>query len=120
MSFPFQMLLRKNKTMKKFLILPILLALTVACSHEPEQIVVSQENYISEADTARYRDNIVEKRRGATFVSYEYRDVRIDELTPLAIHYCDERAPGKKAYLREIVMREDHSRLATFDCIDLQ
>lgn len=105
--------------MKKFLfILPIFLI--AACANEPKQINVSQENYISEADAARYRDNIIEKRRGPSYVSYEYRDVRIDELTPLAVHYCQEKNANTTAHLREIIMRENHSRLATFDCTNLQ
>lgn len=107
--------------MKKILLaLPFILSLTVSCSANDKQINVSQEDYISAEDVARYQNNIVEKRRGPTYVSYEYRDVRIDELTPLAVYYCSEKAPGTKAYLREIIMRENHSRLATFDCLNLQ
>ena len=89
-----------------------------ACANEQKQIVVSEEDYIPEADIAHYRENIVEKRRSDRHVSYEYKDVRIDEIAALAADYCEQK--GKKAYLREIVMRENHSRLATFDCIDLQ
>ncbi|MBR2299470.1 MAG: hypothetical protein IJ870_02725 [Alphaproteobacteria bacterium] len=105
--------------MKKFLfILPLLIV--SACANEPKQINVNEENYISEADAARYRDNIIEKRRGPSYVSYEYRDVRIDELTPLAVHYCRQKDANTTAQLREIIMRENHSRLATFDCMSLQ
>jgi len=103
---------------KTLLILPVVLCALAACSNEPKQIVVSEENYISEADMAHYRENIVEKRRSDHHVSYEYQNVRIDEVATLAAYYCEQK--GKKAYLREIVMRENHSRLATFDCIDLQ
>lgn len=104
---------------KTLLILPLVLCAVMACANkESEQIIVSEENYVSEADIAHYRENIVEKRRTENYVSYEYQNVRIDEIATLAAYYCEER--GKKAYLREIVMRENHSRLATFDCIDLQ
>ena len=106
--------------MKKILILPLLFLFVASCRNTPEQINITQGNYISEADAQRYRENIVEKRRGSNFVSYEYRDVRVDELTPLAIHYCKEKDAHFQARLREIVMRENHSRLATFDCIGLQ
>jgi len=104
---------------KALLILPFALALTFACTSN-KNIRVSDENYVSEEDKARYRDNIVEKRRGNTFVSYEYKDVRIDEIAQLAAYYCSQKGPKQKAYLREIIMRENHSRLATFDCADLQ
>ena len=79
-----------------------------------------EKNYISDIDLKRYKENIIEKRRTETSVSYEYRDVRIDELSPLAAHYCNQKDQRKTAKLREIVMRENHSRLATFDCVDLQ
>ena len=105
---------------KTILLLPFISALIFACSNPNKQLTVSSENYISDADRARYQENIVEKRRGENYVSYEYKDVRIDEIAPLAAYYCANKAEGKKAYLREIVMRENHSRLATFDCIDLQ
>ena len=105
---------------KTILILPLML-LAMACSHQNEtQIQVKEDNYISEEDMARYRSNIVEKRRGPSYVSYEYKDVRIDEITPLAVNYCKQKNGGNTAHLREIIMRENHLRLATFDCVPLQ
>ena len=109
--------------MKKiFLMMSVILCMTVACANNEKQVVVCEENYqgnyFSEADKAHYRENIVEKRRGERYVSYEYQNVRIDEIAALAAYYCEQKS--KKAYLREIVMRENHSRLATFDCVDLQ
>ena len=103
---------------KTLLILPLVLCVTLACAQKEKQIVVSEENYVSDAEKMHYKENIVEKRRGENYVSYEYQNVRIDEIAALAAYYCEQK--GKKAYLREIVMRENHSRLATFDCIDLQ
>ena len=104
---------------KTILFLPFISILIFACTNQNKQINVSSENYISDEDRARYQENIVEKRRGENFVSYEYKDVRIDEIAPLAAYYCKQKA-NKKAHLREIIMRENHSRLATFDCVDLQ
>ncbi len=97
----------------------------VSYSNMPAQsdetnVRMEEKNYISDIDLNRYKENIVEKRRNETSVSYEYRDVRIDELTPLAAHYCNQKNQKQTAKLREIVMRENHSRLATFDCVDLQ
>lgn len=105
---------------KTLLILPVVLCVTLACVQKNKQIVVREENYISEEQKAHYRENIVEKRRGENYVSYEYQNVRIDEIARLAAYYCAQKGEDKQAHLREIVMRENHSRLATFDCVSLQ
>ena len=110
--------------MKKILfLLPFAGLFLSACAHhEPEQLYTPKEEPArpSAEDILRYQENIVLKQHGNDFVSYEYRNVRIDELASLAINYCMDNTDGKKAYLREIVMRENHSKVATFDCIDLQ
>ena len=110
---------------KSLLLLPFALTLINACAqHTPEPLYIPQEapdpSAITPEDEARYKENIVVKQHGPDFVTYEYRNVRIDELAPMAINYCADNTDGKKAYLREIVMRENHSKFATFDCIDLQ
>ncbi len=114
----------KARIMKKILFLFFLFTtvLSGCATHNPEPLYTPQpaEREILPEDMARYRENIVLKQHGENFVSYEYRNVRIDELASLAINYCLDNTDGKKAYLREIVMRENHSKLATFDCIDLQ
>ncbi len=106
--------------MKKTIFILPLMFLMISCASNNNQIQVKEENYISEADMRRYRDNIVEKRRGPSYVSYEYKDVRIDEITPLATNYCKQKNQNNRAHLREIIMRENHLRLATFDCVPLQ
>lgn len=103
--------------MKKIAFTAALCFLSACAGEKP---VLTDHATISDLDLARYKENIVEKRRTQTSVSYEHRDVRIDELTPLATHYCNQKDAQKTAKLREIVMREDHARLATFDCVDLQ
>ena len=112
--------------MKKVLfLLPVVSSLLGACvSHEPQPLYTPQPEFsgspLSDEDKARFEENIVVKQHGSDFVTYEYRNVRIDELAPLAINYCLDNSDGKKAYLREIVMRENHSKFATFDCVDFQ
>ena len=113
----------KALKMKKILfLLPVCAAFLSGCAgHNPEPLYEPQKTAeVLPEDMARYRENIVLKQHGKDFVSYEYRNVRIDELASLAINYCLDNTDGKKAYLREIVMRENHSKLATFDCVDLQ
>lgn len=74
---------------------------------------------ISEEDALAYAKNIVVKTMGDDYVVYEYSDVRIDKVAPLASRYCYETNPGKKAYLRDIYMHKNHKRRATFDCVSL-
>lgn len=74
---------------------------------------------IAESDFEMYRKNIVVKTMGDDYIVYEYSDVRIDKVAPLASRYCYETNPGKKAYLRDIYMHRNHKRRATFDCVDL-
>ena len=112
----------KNMKKTSFLLLVAAIALG-GCSHQTAEPLYQPHQVAPQPnaqDMARYKENIVLKQHGKDFVSYEYRNVRIDELAPLAINYCLDNTDGKKAYLREIVMRENHAKLATFDCIDLQ
>ena len=100
----------------------LLLGLSVvACSaiKEPENsnVLISNNEYID--DASRYRQNIAIKDKGDNFVTYEYKDVRIDELAPLAIKYCETNAEDKYAHLREIILYRNHLRRATFDCLSL-
>ena len=64
--------------MQKVLLVLSLILCVAACAAQNKQVVVREENYISDAEKARYRENVVEKRRGENYVSYEYQNVRID------------------------------------------
>lgn len=74
---------------------------------------------IADSDLEVYRRNIVVKTMGDDYVVYEYSNVRIDKVAPLASRYCYETNPGKKAYLRDIYLHKNNKRRATFDCVDL-
>lgn len=74
---------------------------------------------IADSDLEMYRRNIVVKTMGEDYIVYEYSNVRIDKVAPLASRFCYETNPGKKAYLRDIYMHKNHKRRATFDCVDL-
>ena len=41
---------------------------------------------------------------GDNFVTYQYKNVRVDEISPLASLYCDDVAYGRSPYLREVNM----------------
>lgn len=83
--------------------------------------VQKPERVMDIADSAleMYRRNIVVKTMGEDYIVYEYSNVRIDKVAPLASRFCYETNPGKKAYLRDIYMHKNHKRRATFDCVDL-
>lgn len=80
----------------------------------------SAEINLSQPDenAARYHHNVVVKARTDSFITYEYRNIRIDEIAPLAIRHCAKQN-NKKAFLRDIVLYPNHNRRATFDCMSL-
>ena len=126
----------KRGSMKKILGIGLAVLVIASCVSKPKEDVeavkeqpgaeqnVSQSGKervvsISDADVELYRKNIVVKAMGDDYIVYEYSDVRIDKVAPLASCYCYETNPGKKAYLRDIYMHKNHKRRATFDCVDL-
>ena len=56
---------------------------------------------------------------GAHFVTYQYKNVRVDEISPLASMYCADIAYGGSPYLREVSMYHNGFMRATFDCVSL-
>ena len=56
---------------------------------------------------------------GADFVTYQYKNVRVDEISPLASMYCADIAYGGSPYLREVSMYHNGFMRATFDCVSV-
>ena len=56
---------------------------------------------------------------GADFVTYQYKNVRVDEISPLASMYCADIAYGGSPYLRKVSMYHNGFMRATFDCVSL-
>ncbi len=94
--------------MKKLIafLLPLLVC---ACANEREYAIWEAPDYNHIAAHTR----VVAK--SPNFVTYEYKDIRVDEIAPVAALYCQERG-GKQAALYEILTRPDNSRRATFVC----
>ena len=126
--------------MKKLVLIGLLAVLCASCRTRPnmdegqmmpEEEVIGVEavtesapvEYVSyktvTPSDSFYRSNITVKAMGKDYVIYEYSDVKIEEVATLASHYCYETNPGKNAYLRDIYMHKNHTRRATFDCVDL-
>ena len=56
---------------------------------------------------------------GDNFVTYQYKSVRVDEISPLASMYCADVAHGKSPYLREVSLFHNGFMRATFDCVSI-
>ena len=56
---------------------------------------------------------------GHDFVTYQYKNVRVDEISPLATMYCADVAFGGSPYLREVSLYHNGFMRATFDCVSL-
>ena len=56
---------------------------------------------------------------GADFVTYQYKNVRVDEISPLASMYCADIAYGGSPYLREVSMYHNGFMRAKFDCVSI-
>lgn len=95
---------------KRFALLLSLCALS-ACSWGYWE----RQNSVPEPDYKRFVNNVKVISESATHVTYEYRNVRVDELAVLAALYCNEQT-SKQAYLDKIILQPDHSRRAVFIC----
>ena len=58
--------------------------------------------------------NVVEK--SSSHVSYEYSNVRVDEVAGVAAVYCHEKGGKRQALLHKIITKPDNRRQATFVC----
>ncbi len=103
----------KNKLKTLFLIIP----LVIGCAYIPKEDTSVKQAY--DSDYERFFQNVVIKEKTPYSITYEYKDVRIDELAFLASRYCQEQ-DGKYAYLHDTVLYRNFSRRATFDCLELQ
>lgn len=56
---------------------------------------------------------------GSDFVTYQYKNVRVDEISPLASMYCADVALGGSPYLREVSIYHNGFMRATFDCVSI-
>lgn len=75
----------------------------------------NQQNGVPEPDYARFVNNVTIVSQSSTHVTYEYKNVRVDELAVLAALYCNDQT-SKQAYLDKIVLQPDHTRRAVFIC----
>ncbi len=93
----------------KFLSLSILLLLLSACNIPSEQKLEFNPDY------NRIARNATVVQKASNFVTYEYKNIRVDELAAVAALYCQDHG-DRQAVLHDIQLRPNHSRRATFYC----
>ena len=90
----------------------IILSLTLsACASEEKIPFDPQFN--------RYAENVTVVSQSSLYVTYEYKNIRVDEMAELAAIYCQSKN-NKQAVLYEITLHDNNSRRATFSCEKLQ
>lgn len=67
----------------------------------------------------RLTNNIFIKEKAPYSITYEYKDVRVDDIAVLAARYCKETY-NTLAHLKSITLHKNNYRLATFHCHNLQ
>ena len=78
---------------------------------------LNDEDRISEEKISA--NDVFVVKEGSDFVTYQYKNVRVDEISPLASLYCSDVAYGGSPYLREVSMYHNGFMRATFDCVSL-
>lgn len=100
--------------MKKFLFLATAVLAISACTSSNEYRTENEEDVYE-----HFVNNISIKEKGRYSITYEYKDVRVDDIAVLAAKYCNETY-STQAHLKSINLHKNNYRLATFHCHDLQ
>ena len=99
--------------MKNLFLMGMSILMIVACVEtRPAEPVVSAYDNQDE----RLLNNIRVKASDEYGITYEYKNMRIDEIASLASEYCHEQKE-KKAVLHDSQLYRNFSRRATFYCL---
>ena len=91
---------------------------------ENEDVYVDEEAY-AEGNAFENEGRLISANdvfvvsEGQDFVTYQYKNIRVDEVSPLASMYCADVAFGGSPYLREVSIYHNGFMRATFDCISV-
>lgn len=66
-------------------------------------------------DYSRFDGKVKIMERTANSITYEYSDVRVDQVSTLASQYC-QILNGQKAYLDKVILYKNNARRAKFYC----
>lgn len=92
---------------KRNILFLFILFLGACASYEEEVIYTPDYNRIAQ------NAHVVSK--SPYYVTYEYKNIRVDEIAPIAAEYCFSRGE-RQASLYEITMHRNNARRATFSC----
>ena len=95
--------------MRKFSIICSLAFLLGGCALLGEEAEYVEPDYNYIADHARVID------KTSNYVVYEYINIRVDEIAPVAAIYCNDQG-GKQASLYNIELRPNNRRRVVFAC----
>lgn len=93
--------------MKKLLFLG--LSLLAGCSS-------SSDWAYEEPEYNRLAEHITVVGKTSNYVIYEYANIRVDEVAPVAAVYCHEKGGGRQASLYDITLHQNNRRRAVFVC----
>jgi hypothetical protein len=79
---------------------------------------VSKDVKVDANEYKSFSDRVSVKEQNGNTVTYEYRDIQVDEMMPLAAHYCREHG-NRTAIMRKINLYHGYYRRVTFDCVNL-
>jgi len=87
---------------------------------DENQLVATEGDYANSLQDNRISANdVFVVNEGMDFVTYQYKNVRVDEISPLASLYCADTVYGTSPYLREVSMYHNGFMRATFDCLNV-
>lgn len=86
-----------------------LLAILAGCN------IPTQRELEFNPDYNRIARNVTVVQKASNFVTYEYKNIRVDELAAVATLYCQDHG-DRQAVLHDIQLHPNHSRRATFYC----
>ncbi len=71
--------------------------------------------YTFDPDYNRIAKNTTVVSHSPNYVTYEYKNIRVDELAAVAAMYCRDEG-GKNASLYDITLHNNNARRVTFVC----
>lgn len=93
----------------RFAVLCLFLVFSIGCSLE-------KYDPNSQYDFSYLINNVRVKHKNEYSITYEYKNVRIDEIAFMASEYCHDYGE-KRAVLQSSQLYKNFSRRATFNCI---
>ena len=69
-----------------------------------------------EPEYNRLAEHITIVGKTSNYVIYEYANIRVDEVAPIAAVYCNDKGGGRQASLYDITLHQNNRPRATFVC----